>query len=160
MQKYLDSHPDRPSELKEAADVLARGGAAGSAIFPPLKDDNEEKATERAAGIKKIDQAYRDYFKSKGIQALLVPVSAMEPKNTESWTPDSAPLSGKDLLEILHFGAFGCYLSIPSITLPTAVKARQCGNGSLPISVMLLGIDDQELISVALALEGLLKQPF
>eukprot|EP00931_Biecheleriopsis_adriatica_P105830 TRINITY_DN80354_c0_g1_i1.p1 TRINITY_DN80354_c0_g1~~TRINITY_DN80354_c0_g1_i1.p1 ORF type:complete len:511 (+),score=117.09 TRINITY_DN80354_c0_g1_i1:47-1579(+) len=151
MDNYLSLHADRSEEVSRAKIIeLSKNEMASKMLFgdPLDMDAHKTKVAEADASILKTNAAYREYFKEHALQAILMPTMTKEPmlQNQEEPPP---------LMEMMAVGGVTARLTevkIPSISIPTTVK-HKLGGGSLPASVLLLGVDDRQLLSIALSLE-------
>ena len=160
LQEYLDRHADRPEGIARAEQVveLMTDKVPKFSWLPHLNGgytDEKQAAFEAYLSQAKesTEAAYRKFFADKGIQAVLVPTIPVEPPSVEGWTVGEEP-SPMALLKIAKYTmSFNC-CSIPSLSVPTPVAGTESG---IPMSVLLWGVDDRELLSVGAALEKALK---
>jgi len=161
LQAYLDYHgrelPEAIRTVEAVGEKFGGGTPYGgflqgffctsAQVKSGLSDEEyAAKLAERDAGIAATEEAYRTFFRRSGASCVLMPVFPGAPTVLDD------PKAG--LNAMVNEGAYTAHLctvgGAPAIVLPTPVKFASCG---VPVSVMLLGTDDRELIGLALALE-------
>lgn len=153
LENYLNLHKDRPVELSRAKVVELTENPGIKFLFGDTDAEKQRTKVEEAdASIEKAEAAYREYFKEHDLQAILMPTMQKEPYTQKQEDPP-AP---QDMFAVGGVSARLTEVKCPSITLPTNVR-HVVGGGSLPASVMLMGVDDRQLLSIALSLESALK---
>lgn len=151
LASYLDSHADRPENISvnNVVENITNPMIKMAFSQPQDPEAHKIKMAEIDEGIAKQETAYHEYFKERGLQALLLPTMPVGP----------CPVSETDptpMIDMIKGMGFFCpamtQLKTPSISIPTKV-CLPIGSPFLPVSVMLLGVDDRELLSIAWSLE-------
>jgi len=174
LQAYLDRHSDRPEAMQTAEQVakLVADKLPKLAWLGELEkgyDDEKRKAfDEYLAGAKEATEAaatektseklpaknFRKFFADHGITAVMVPTIPDEPPCVSEWTAAEEP-SVMGFVAISKFTIAFNNCSVPSLSLPTTVTGAESG---IPMSVLLWGVDDRELLGVGAALEAAMKR--
>ena len=165
MQAYLDYHgTDLPEGLRTVEGLLPsmaggdnplgsilRGFFAAPPKRQPSMEAFEAAISTRDEGIAATEEAYKAFFRKSKATVVLMPVFPKEP--THLGDPMKSGIGA-----MLNEGAYTSHLcmhkGVPAIVLPTKAKWKMSG---VPVGIMLYGIDDREVLSVALALEEALK---
>ena len=150
LQAYLDGHASCP--LKTVADVQAEMASDFiRATYDPVEgDDLPAKFAARDEGVAKLDGAYRAFFEARGIRALILPTFVGPPGRVDVEGYGGKAL-GNEYALLFHLNE----LRVPSLCLPIPSVAH--GDTGIPASVLLYGVDDRELLGLALALETALR---
>lgn len=149
IESYLSLHADRPEEISAAKIAeLTENDGIRSLVLASSDEAKKAKMAEVDAEIERTEQSYREYFKKHGLQAILMPCIEKEPL---SQSPDK-PTPFMEMFRVPSIVGRLTQIKCPSIALSTTTK-HIVGGGSLPVSVLLLGIDDRQLLSIALSLE-------
>ena len=160
LQEYLERHADRPEGIARAEQVVELmtdklpkymwSSHLNGGYTNEMKAAHEEYLA-KAKGA--TETAYRKFFADKGIQAVLVPAIPDEPPSIDGWTAEEEPSPMALILMSKYTMSFNS-CSIPSLSLPTPVIGAASG---IPMSVLLWGVDDRELLVVGAALEKAMK---
>lgn len=159
LQRYLDSHTEL--HVKSVDEVISGLPQTSTVrrLYTPITDKEllRRDQANRLLGVQKLEQAYRAYFKTHNLQAIIVPSMPIEPIPITGWD-DNHNLETQTEPSTTHYHKTAfftmplCNIPIPSISLPVPSTSFTIAN-TLPASVMLLGVDDDELLAVAAALE-------
>ena len=123
----------------------------GRAVMFGKRESDEDRAKLAATqeGIVALEAAYRQFFADHNVQALLLPCFPRE----ITLVADAGGLAC--LKNEFFFTPHMNEISVPSIVMPVhAVKHKGSG---VPVSLLMYGVDDAELLGIALALEEALK---
>ena len=119
----------------------------GRAMMFGKRETDEDKAKLAATreGITALEAAYRQFFADHNVRALLLPCFPRE----ITLAVDAVGLTC--LKNEFFFTPHMNEIPVPSIAMPVhAVKHKGSG---VPCSLLLYGVDDGELLGIALALE-------
>ena len=160
LQAYLDRHSDRPEAVQTAEQVatLVADMLPNRAWLGELKgyDDEKKAAFDEyiAAAKDATEAAYRNFFAQHGITAVMVPTIPDEPPCISGWRAAEEP-SPMGFVPTMAFTKSFNNCSVPSLSLPTPVMGAESG---IPMSVLLWGVDDRELLGVGAALEAAMQR--
>ena len=138
---------------KQMADMLPK------AVWPTHLDGGYTEDRKKAfaeyytAAKDATEEAYRRFFADKGIQAVMVPTIPDEPHSMADWTSEAEP-SPMSAFKLASYTISFNSCSVPSLSVPTPIIST---DSAIPMSVLLWGVDDRELLSVGAALEKAMK---
>ena len=152
LQAYLDRHVDRPREIKTVADVTAQMDPENPIskkiieFYAPLKEGEQEKLEAVAAGNSALESAYRGWFAEHNVSAAMIPFCRDDITKID--------IEGEGALNWRNEYGFCMHMNeinVPSIVIPVR-SVRHEGSG-VPCGVLLYGVDDAELLGIAMELE-------
>ena len=129
---------------------LVEGNNLRATYDPVEGDDLPAKFAARDEGVAKLVGAYRAFFEARGIRALILPTFVGPPGRVDVEGYGGKAL-GNEYALLFHLNE----LRVPSLCLPIPSVAH--GDTGIPASVLLYGVDDRELLGLALALEAALR---
>ena len=153
LSNYLDSLGDeRPVAAVE--DILAKISNVGVVQkFSKSKTEAAElskKVEERDKACAEMEASYRSFFRDHGVCALIMPAFPNEVTKIDSDSEGRAEFTN-EFLFVLHMNE----IRVPSLTMPVhAVRHEESG---VPCSLLLYGVEDRDLLGLALGVEEALE---
>ena len=153
LNNYLDSLGDeRPVTAVE--DILAKITNLGvvQKFSKPKAEPAAllQKVADRDKARAQMEAAYRAFFRDNGVCALLMPAFPNEITKIDSDNESRAEFVN-EFLFVLHMNE----IRVPSLTMPVhAVRHEESG---VPCSLLLYGVEDRDLLGLALGVEEALE---
>ena len=151
LQAYLNRHVDRPASIQSVADITAKMDSKGIiGYYAPLDEEKISKLPATAEGIVALEASYREWFAKNGVSVAMIPFCGHDLTKI-----DIAGEGGANFVNEYGFCMHMNEIHVPSIAIPIH-SVKHEGSG-VPCSVLLYGVDDAEVLAVAMALEAALK---
>ena len=159
LQAYLDRHESRPESIKTADQVIEQISEGYKKSHQPHftgpravpEEDRKKKLEATEVGIVKLEEAYRSFFAKNEIQVLMLPTFPSGPTKIEEGPGMGMKVLFNEVLFLFHMNE----IHVPSIVLP--IPGCKYEDSNVPCSLLLYGLDDKQLLSVALAVEDAIK---
>jgi len=105
------------------------------------------KIEKRDEAVANMEAAYREWFASNGVSAMILPAFANEPT-----TIDIEGEAGKNFMNEFLFSFHMNECRVPSMAIP--IKSVKFPESGVPTSILMYGVEDRPLYGLALALEA------
>ena len=152
LQAYLDRHADRPDGIKTVADVTAQMDPENFIsqriieYYAPLDEVKKGKLEATAAGNAALETAYRGWFAEHSVSVAMLPFC-----RTEITQIDIEAEGAFNWKNEFLFCMYLNEINVPSIVIP--VRGVRHERSGIPCGVLLYGVDDAELLGIAMELE-------